>query len=180
MLGSHNDSNIIQGSPIFDDLAQGRIVLVKFKVNNHEYTMRYYPTDKIYLDWVTFVKIKSHPVNNKDQTIATTQEPAKKDEERIFGVLRSKFRIIQNSFMLWSPKDLNTIMHACITLHNMTLEDERHIDVHEFENPNDPPISSVGDVPEIDKGFNIKIRSTTFSCKLTVWTSFSFSFTYFS
>jgi hypothetical protein len=58
--------------------------------------------------------------------------------------------IIQNSCRLWGPKNLHTIMCVLIILHNIILEDERHINVYEFENPNDPPISRNRDVPEID------------------------------
>jgi hypothetical protein len=66
--GSHNDINIIQRSPIFDDLAHGRTMPIQFNVNNHEYTMGDYHADKIYPEWATIVKTKSHPVNEKDQT----------------------------------------------------------------------------------------------------------------
>jgi hypothetical protein len=111
--------------------------------------MRYYLADKIYSKWVTIVKTKSHPMNVKDQTLVTAHESTRKDVEKTFGVLRSKFWIIQNSCGMWSLKDLNTIIRGCIILHNMILEDERHIDVHEFENPDGPTISTNRDVPEI-------------------------------
>jgi hypothetical protein len=39
-------------------------------------------------------------------------------------------------------------MRAYIILHNMILKYERHIDVHEFENPNDPRITTDGDVSQ--------------------------------
>jgi hypothetical protein len=33
----------------------------------------------------------------------------------------------------------------------MILEDERHLDVHEFENPKDPPLNTNRDIPEIQE-----------------------------
>jgi hypothetical protein len=47
----------------------------------------------------------------------------------------------------------------------MILEDERHINVHEFENPNDPPISRNCDVSEIDLFMSLydKIMETSTS-----------------
>jgi hypothetical protein len=149
--GSHNDINVIQRSPVFDDLAHGRTVPIQFNVNNHEYTIGYYLVDKIYPEWATIVKTKSHPVNAKDQTFATTQESARKDVERVFDVLRSKFRIIQNPYRLWSLHDMNTIMRACIILHNMILEDERHIDINEFVELDDTPVTMDNDVPAIQE-----------------------------
>jgi hypothetical protein len=149
--GSHNDINVIQRSPVFDDLAYGRIVPIQFNVNNYEYTIGYYLADNIYLKWATIVKMKSHPINTKDQTFATAQESARKVVERVFGVLRSKFWIIQNPCMLWSPHDMNTIMHACIILQNMILEDERHIDINEFVEPDDTPVTMDNDVPAIQE-----------------------------
>jgi hypothetical protein len=149
MPGSHNDINIIQRSPIFDDLAHGRIIPIHFKVNDHDYNMGYYLADKIYPEWATIVKTMSQPINAKDQTFATAQECTRKDVERVFRVLRSKFRIIQNSCRFWNAKDMSTIMRACIILHNMILEDEEVIYVHEFEEPDDPPISMNCDIPQI-------------------------------
>jgi hypothetical protein len=49
---------------------------------------------------------------------------------------------------------MNTIMRACFIIHNMILEDKRHIDVHEFEETDDPPISTNHDVPEIQHIMN--------------------------
>ena len=152
MPGSHNDINVLHRSPVFDALAKGETPPVEFTINGNKYNMPYYLADKIYPDWATLVKTKSHPVNDKDENFAEAQESARKDVERFFGVLRSKFRITQNPGRFWDPRDMNTIMRACIILHNMIVEHERdrHTDLREFENPNDPPISASRQVPEID------------------------------
>ena len=154
MPGSHNDINVLHRSPVFDALAKGETPPVEFTINGNKYNMPYYLADKIYPDWATLVKTKSHPVNDKDENFAEAQESARKDVERFFGVFRSKFRITQNPGRFWDPRDMNTIMRACIILHNMIVEHERdrHTDLREFENPNDPPISASRQVPEIDKG----------------------------
>jgi hypothetical protein len=95
MPGSYNDLNILDRSPVIDDLANGRTPQVEFFVNGNRYDMAYYLADKIYPEWATLVKTKSEPVNPKDSTFADAQESARKDVERCFGVLRSRFRIIQ-------------------------------------------------------------------------------------
>lgn len=53
------------------------------------------------------------------------QEAARKDIERAFGVVTSRFAMLKNPARLWNKEDLGTIMRACIVLHNMIIEDER-------------------------------------------------------
>jgi len=151
--GSHNDINVLHQSPVFDDLANGRAPTVQFMVNGQQYTMGYYLADKIYPDWSTLVKTISEPRNLKDSNFAKAQEAARKDVERTFGVLRSKFRIIQNPSRFWSPQDINAIMYACIILHNMIVEDEREMptDVREFEEATDPPVNTNREAPPIEE-----------------------------
>uniref|UniRef100_A0A0D3DN25 DDE Tnp4 domain-containing protein n=1 Tax=Brassica oleracea var. oleracea TaxID=109376 RepID=A0A0D3DN25_BRAOL len=49
--GTLNDINVLDRSPVFDDILQGRAPKVKFKVNNHTYRKPYYLTDGIYPNW---------------------------------------------------------------------------------------------------------------------------------
>jgi hypothetical protein len=65
MPGSHNDINVLQGSHMFDDLANGRAPVVNFIVNDNEYNMGYYLADGIYPDWATLIKSVSNPLGNK-------------------------------------------------------------------------------------------------------------------
>ncbi|CAG7890020.1 unnamed protein product, partial [Brassica rapa] len=51
-----NDINVLDRSPVFDDILQGRAPKVNFKVNNHTYHMAYYLTDGIYPHWATFIQ----------------------------------------------------------------------------------------------------------------------------
>ncbi|WVZ62358.1 hypothetical protein U9M48_012116 [Paspalum notatum var. saurae] len=118
--------------------------------------MGYYLADKIYPNWATLVKTVSTPASMKHKIFATLQESCRKDVERAFGVLQSKFKIIHNAAMMWSPKKLNAIMRACVILHNMVIENERDIyqnpkDTSGFEGVDDPPVSHNRDVPAIDK-----------------------------
>jgi hypothetical protein len=53
------------------------------------------------------------------------QEAARKDVERSFGLLQSRFAIIKGPARLWEKKDPHLIMTACVLLHNMIIEDER-------------------------------------------------------
>jgi len=61
MPGSLNDINVLDWSPIFAALAEGRTASVNYTINGHEYTMGYYLTDEIYPNWSTFVKTIPRP-----------------------------------------------------------------------------------------------------------------------
>jgi hypothetical protein len=168
MPGSHNDINVLQWSPVFDGIANGTTPHVNFVVNGNSYSMRYYLADKIYPDWSTLVKTRSQPANAKDHVYTKAQESARKDIECTFGVLRASFRIAMNSGRLWSMMDMNDIVTTCVILHNMVVEDKRHLhtDACDFSEPNTPPpIASINGVPEIAQlmaAYNkIKDRSTS-------------------
>ncbi|WVZ66066.1 hypothetical protein U9M48_015340 [Paspalum notatum var. saurae] len=154
--GSHNDINVLHRSPVFDDLANGRTPEVEYWINVNPYNMGYYLADGIYPAWATLVKTISAPVNMRQKIFAAAQESCRKDVERAFGVLQTKFKIIHNPARLWNPIDLNAIMRACVILHNMVIEDERNIynnpcDTNGFKGPEAPAILENRDVPQINE-----------------------------
>jgi len=53
------------------------------------------------------------------------QEACRKDVERAFGVLQSRFAIIKGPCRFWDKHVLHDIITACIIMHNMIVEDER-------------------------------------------------------
>ncbi|CAI9260394.1 unnamed protein product [Lactuca saligna] len=53
-----------------------------------------------------------------------TQESARKDVERTFGVLKRRWQVLTAGAMSYEVKMLQHVMYACIILHNMILEDE--------------------------------------------------------
>jgi len=124
MPGSHNDINVLDRSPLFDNLTQGKAPEVKFSVNGHDYTMGYYLADGIYPSWATLVKSITLPMGNKRQYFAKAQEAARKMVERAFGVLQSRFAIIRGPARPWDGETLALIMRASIIMHNMIVEDE--------------------------------------------------------
>ena len=60
------------------------------------------------------------------------QEAARKDIERAFGVLQSRFAIVRGPSCFWDKWSLKNIMTCCVILHNMILEDERGMNLEFF------------------------------------------------
>ncbi|KAE8958517.1 hypothetical protein PR002_g30841 [Phytophthora rubi] len=129
--GSLNDLNILDRSPVFDDLMNGTAPRVNFKINGHEYNMAYCLADGIYPDWAVFIKTLSQPRGNKQKKIAAVQEALRKDVERAFGVLQARWRILAVPCKLHSRLDMEKVMRACIILHNMICEENRNSNVDE-------------------------------------------------
>ena len=123
--GTLNDINVLDRSPVFDDILQGRAPKVEFIVNGDKYHMAYYLTDGIYPKWPTFIQSISIPQCPKAELFAERQEAARKDVERAFGVLQARFAIVRNPTLLWDKEKISNIIRACIILHNMIVEDER-------------------------------------------------------
>ena len=117
---------------VFALLLEGRAPPANFPVNGNDYTMGYYLTDDIYPKWATFVKTIPSPKGNKQIHFAKSQESARKDVERAFGMLQARFPIVRGPACLWKLEVLKDIMKACIKLNNMIVEDERNANELDF------------------------------------------------
>jgi hypothetical protein len=125
-----------------------------------------YLADGIYPDWATLVKSISRPISNKQSVFAKQQEKCRKDVERFFGVFQAKWKIMHHPARLWNQHDLNNIVHACVILHNMVVENERGVDlprVHVSEWPGaaNPPITPLISVPGIEELSELTFQECT-------------------
>ncbi|KAK2445044.1 hypothetical protein QL285_016018 [Trifolium repens] len=112
--GTLNDINVLDRSPVFDDVEKGNAPKVNFFVNGHKYNMTYYLADGIYPSYPTLVKSIRLPITEQDKLFAKYQEVCRKDVERACEPAQ-----------MWDIGDLTIIMRTCIILHNMIVEDER-------------------------------------------------------
>jgi len=135
--GTMNDLNILDRSPVFDDIINGIAPQVNFHVNGNPYNLAYYLMDGNYPKLATFIQSIRLPQGQKYSLFAQTQEAVRKDVERAFGVLQARFAVVRNPSNIWDKEKIGNIMRACIILHNMIVEDERSSgtedNVHEFE-----------------------------------------------
>ncbi|XP_023769184.1 uncharacterized protein LOC111917758 [Lactuca sativa] len=124
MTGSNNDLNLLQASPIFNDILQGRAPEIPYVVSGNEYKYGYYLGDGIYLEYATFVKSYTFPADDKRKMFKLAQESARKDVERAFGVFKQNWHIIKHPARTWDRDKLRTVLTAYVILHNMIIEEE--------------------------------------------------------
>jgi hypothetical protein len=90
MAGSNNDSNVLHRSPVFSRLTECTAPQNSYMINVNPYDKGYYLDDGIYPSWATFVKTVCNPADEKYKRFAKEQEAARKDMERVFGVVQSR------------------------------------------------------------------------------------------
>jgi hypothetical protein len=96
LLGSNNDLNVLDRSPLVHNMLTSSAHDMRFVVNGCEYDRYYLLTDGIYLEWACFVQSIHLPKDAKRAYFAERQEVVSKDVERCFGVLQARFAIIRN------------------------------------------------------------------------------------
>ncbi|XP_023743030.1 uncharacterized protein LOC111891185 [Lactuca sativa] len=122
--GANNDINMLDQSPVFNDIYLGKSHGVPYQANGVAYKRGYYLTDSIYPALSVFVKSFTCPNDPKRKKFKEAQESARKDVERTFGVLKRCWQVLTVGARSYEVKRLQHVMYACIILHNMILEDE--------------------------------------------------------
>ncbi|GJU31676.1 ALP1-like protein [Tanacetum coccineum] len=128
VAGANNDLTVLNNSPLFDDLLDGIDPVAPFECNGVTFKKRYYLADDIYPQWASFVKSFTVASSEKNVLYKRKQEVARKDIERAFGVLQGRWRIISQPARAWTINKLRRVMHTCIILHNMILEDQKLVE----------------------------------------------------
>ncbi|KAF8410951.1 hypothetical protein HHK36_003488 [Tetracentron sinense] len=146
LSSSNNDINVLQSSNLFVNLTQGIAPPAHYTIQGTEYNVGYYLADGIYPKWSTLVQTISQPQGRKKQYFAMMQETYRKDVERAFGVLQSRFAIVKGPIRFWDKHVLHDIMYACIIMHNMIVEDE----CNDYENVIDSNPTPIPNVDMVD------------------------------
>ncbi|XP_052623592.1 uncharacterized protein LOC128128870 [Lactuca sativa] len=122
--GSINNINVLNRSPIFNNIYDGSAPDSSFQVRGTPYKYGYYLVDGIYPEYVVFVKSFSAPHGSRRKKFKRAQERARKDDERAFGALKKQWFILNKPVAYLGEKKLQEIMYTCIILDNMIIEDE--------------------------------------------------------
>ncbi|GKB92261.1 ALP1-like protein isoform X1 [Tanacetum coccineum] len=125
VAGANNDINVLDNSPLFDDLINDTAPVLPYVVNGVGYEKGYYLADGIYPQWATFVKSFTVANDAKHAYFKKRQEGARKDVERAFGVLQGRWGIIQQPARSYHVNTIRRVMYSCIILHNMILKDQK-------------------------------------------------------
>ncbi|XP_073291048.1 uncharacterized protein [Primulina huaijiensis] len=113
MPRTNNDINVLESSSLFSNLAQRIALPAHYNIGSKEYDVGYYLADSIYPKWSTIVQTIHAPRGQKKQYFAMKQESCRKDVERAFGVLQSRFAIVASPARDWKKNHLHDIMkHA--------------------------------------------------------------------
>jgi hypothetical protein len=127
-VGSLNDTNILDKSSIVGSILGGtfNVSVEPYTVNGTTRDWMYFLADGIYPDWSIFVKTVRIALNRMEEIFKTSQEGARKDIERAFGVLVKRFQYLKRPLRHWYIKDIKNILHCCIIMHNMIVECRRN------------------------------------------------------
>jgi hypothetical protein len=131
MAGSNNDINVLHRSPVFSRITECIAPEIFYVINGNPYDKGYYLADDIYPSWAIFVKTVRNPADKKCKRFAKDQEAARKDVERVFGVLQLKWAIVRYPARTWSSERMWNVMTACVIMHNMIVENERDDDIYD-------------------------------------------------
>jgi hypothetical protein len=103
MARSNNDIDVLHCSSVFSRLTKCTAPQISYEINGNPCDKGYYLADGIYPSWDTFMKIVRNPANEKYKRFAKEQEAARKDIERAFDVLQSRWAIVRYPARFWSP-----------------------------------------------------------------------------
>ncbi|XP_026416514.1 uncharacterized protein LOC113311948 [Papaver somniferum] len=127
--GSQNDINVLQNSPLFEDLKYRISPRVNFSINGNQYTHGYYLADGIYPKWSTLVQCYRQPpsgeMGRSYSYFNSRQMDLRKDVERALGILKRKFAIICGPYRGLSAREMHKTMLTCIIMHNMVIQETR-------------------------------------------------------
>lgn len=121
--GSLNDINVLDTSPLRSAILEGKVLPgFKYVLNNKTRECTYYLVDGIYPLWAIFVTTISEPSNRKERRFSAAQEAHRKDVERAFGVLVSRWGLLAKPCTLWNRVIIRKVVQVAVILHNMIVQ----------------------------------------------------------
>lgn len=124
--GSINDIQVLGRSTISMAYLESPAATVEYTIGEEEFTGAYFLADGIYPNYAYLMKTISNPATAKEKYFSKAQEGCRKDVERAFGRLLSKWHILDVACRSWFLPNVCKIWRTCFILHNMTLRDNQN------------------------------------------------------
>lgn len=123
--GSKNDKSVLNQSTLFNDIRTGNWPRFKPNINVGGTLIDwfYYLSDGIYPRFRIFAKPHPDARTPKERWYNAAHASARKGVERVFGVLDGQFEILKRPARLAHLFELSDVVHACVILHNMIVEE---------------------------------------------------------
>jgi hypothetical protein len=136
--GAMNDLNILNMSPLLERLTNGSFKAVEAEAgvcpyhigdsssltsSSPPFDRMFLLVDGIYPKYSRFVRGFKAPVTDEEVRFTGWQESARKDIERAFGVIQSKWKVLSFPIQAMDRKSIASMVATCIILHNMCVSD---------------------------------------------------------
>jgi hypothetical protein len=122
--GTQNDLIVWDQSPLLKAMENGHFSMFvdpteEFIIGGQSFDKFWFLVDGIYPEISRFVKTISAPNSKEEEHFIKWQEGVRKDIERAFGIIQSKFRWLVRPIELWDQEGIERVVIGCIMLHNM-------------------------------------------------------------
>ena len=109
--GSLNDLNILDKSSIIGSILSQTFdtIVDPYIINGTPRDYLYFLVDGIYPKWSIFAKTNPTPLTEAEKYYKMRHEYVRKDIERAFGVLVSKFKILKKPMKVWYLDHIKTL-----------------------------------------------------------------------
>lgn len=118
--GTNNDISTLKMDPLVHQILEGTYGKRTFSICGQEFSRTYYLVDGIFPNWAVFATTLPHPVSVGEKRYSKRQESCRKDVERLFGVVKQRFKVIRtgNRVEFRDKEVLCDIVRACFIIHN--------------------------------------------------------------
>ena len=125
--GANNDLTTLRLDRFIHKILSGTVGLLDFVIGGETFKRRYYLADGIYPTWSIFAIPLPTPLSLGEKRYTRRQESSRKDVERLFGVIKQRFKIIRsgNRVEYRDKEFLCQIVRACFILHNMIVTESQ-------------------------------------------------------
>lgn len=121
-----NDINILDSLSIVDKVINGEPSDFEYEVNKKLCNLCYYLVDEKYLNWVMFINSLAEEIYKKEEAFSGAQEVVRKDVQRAFGVLSSKWHLLAKAYNYTGRNAIKCAAKTSIIIHNILVELRRN------------------------------------------------------